>query len=855
MKNILVIGSGPIIIGQAAEFDYSGTQACLALKEEGFCVSLINNNPATIMTDSDTADFVHIKPLNCEEIEKIIISDKIEAILPNCGGQTGLNLALELEKKGILKKHNVKLLGVNLETIEKAENRELFKNLMQEIGEPVCYSVIAKDLKTALSFAKKEEFPLIIRPSLTLGGTGGGIADNPEEFEQIVENGLKLSPIREILIEKSIYGWKEIEYEIIRDSNDTCICVCNMENFDPVGVHTGDSIVVAPSQTLNDRQYQMLRTSAIKIVRALNIQGACNVQFGLHPTTDEYIVIEVNPRVSRSSALASKATAYPIAKIAAKISIGKKLHEIKNDISGITACFEPSLDYVVCKVPTFPFDKFPNVPRTLGTQMKATGEYMGIELTFEEALLKSISRKEINKEILKLKNIPTKILLEKIKISSDKRLFEIIELLNRKIAAEEISSITYINQWFLIRLRNILNSDINKKSYFRAIDGSAGEFDSKTNYIYSTKYANHHEISPLNIENAKGKIIILGSSAIKIGQGIEFDYASVHAVKSLKKLGYSAIMINNNPETISTDYNLADRLYFEPIESEIIKEIYEFEKADGVLIQFGGQTALNVANQLKKIGLKILGTDLDSIDISEDRHKFNNLLSELDVKQPNSIQCLVNDVKNQIHKINFPVIIRPSYVIGGSKMKICYNINELDAYLSNHDSREIVFIDEFIEGKEFEIDLVSNGNKIFIPVIAQHVEPAGIHSGDSQVMYPEKNLSEKCRSKIIKYSETISRKLNVIGLMNVQFIIKNEEVYIIEINLRASRTVPVINKICNINMVDLAIQAIMNGNLKIPKYSIKSAVKKPVFSNFKITNEIVDLGPEMRSTGEELKWI
>ncbi len=854
MKNILVIGSGPIIIGQAAEFDYSGTQACLALKEEGFCVSLINNNPATIMTDPETADFVHIKPINCEEIEKIILSDKIDSILPNCGGQTALNVAIELEEKGILKKHNVKLLGVNLDTIKKAEDRKLFKDLMQEIGEPVCKSVIAKNINTGIEFNKLEQFPLIIRPSLTLGGTGGGIANNLEEFKEIVENGLKLSPIGEVLIERSIYGWKEVEYEIIRDSNDTCILICNMENFDPVGVHTGDSIVVAPSQTLNDKQYQMLRSSAIKIVRALKIEGACNVQFGLHPTTDEYIVIEVNPRVSRSSALASKATAYPIAKVAAKIAIGKKLHEIKNDISNTIAAFEPSLDYIVCKVPTFPFDKFPNASRQLTTQMKATGEYMGIGLTFEESLLKCISKKEIEKELQKIKNVITQNLLINIKTATDKRLFQIIELLNRDVSIDIISEITFINKWFIKNLKNLsLQMQISSKPiYFRAIDGSAGEFDSKTNYIYSTEYATKHEIEPLKNNR---KIIILGSSAIKIGQGIEFDYASVHAVKSLKKLGYTTIMINNNPETISTDYNLADRLYFEPIESKIIKEIYNFEKADGVLIQFGGQTALNVAIELEKLGLKILGTQLDSIDISEDRQKFNCFLDELNIKQPKSLECKVSEIDNKIDNITFPVIIRPSYVIGGSKMKICYDINTLNQYLKNQNQNETIFVDEFIEGKEFEIDLVSNGTEIFIPIIAEHIDPSGIHSGDSQVMYPAKNLSTELEQIITQYSHKIAIKLNIIGLMNVQFVVKNDTIYIIEINLRSSRTIPVINKVCNISMVDLAIQAIFNNKFDIPKMDIKPAIKRPIFSNHKITNQDIELGPEMRSTGETLEKI
>ncbi len=847
MKKILVIGSGAIIIGQAAEFDYSGTQACMALQEEGFWVALINNNPATIMTDPETADKVYINPINCEEIEKIIINDNIDSILPNCGGQTALNIAIELEEKGILKKHNVKLLGVNLDTIQKAENRQLFKELMQQIDEPVCHSAIAKNLNTAMEFCLHEDFPLIIRPSLTLGGTGGGIANNNEEFIKIVENGLKLSPISEVLIEKSIYGWKEIEYEIIRDSNDTCIAICNMENFDPVGIHTGDSIVVAPSQTLSDKEYQMLRSSAIKIVRALKIEGACNVQFGLHPSSGKYIVIEVNPRVSRSSALASKATAYPIAKVAAKIAIGKKLHEITNDISNITAAFEPALDYIVCKVPTFPFDKFSGCSRELTTQMKATGEYMGIGLSFEEALLKCVSADQIKKELIFLANISTEKLLFQIKAATDKRLFEIIELLNRNTDIDLICKITFINKWFIKKLQHLEQAD---QIYFHAIDGCAGEFNAKTNYIYSTRYATKHEIEPL--KSIKGKIIILGSSAIKIGQGIEFDYASVHAVKSLKKLGFTTIMINNNPETISTDYNLADRLYFEPIEAKIIKEIYNFEQAEGILIQFGGQTALNVANELQKMGLKILGTSIESIDISEDRNKFNSLLDELQINQPKSIAYLSNQILNNINLLSFPIIIRPSFVIGGSKMKICYNIHELSQYLQNVPQNEIIFADEFIEGPEFELDLVANGKDIFIPIIAEHIEPSGVHSGDSQVIYPAKKLSLAQENIILEYCQKIVTSLNVIGLMNVQFVVKNDKIYIIEINLRSSRTIPVINKVCQINMVDLAIQAIVNGNFIKPKVLIKPAIKKPVFSNYKITDQLVHLSPEMRSTGEIL---
>ena len=862
IKNILVIGSGPIIIGQAAEFDYSGTQACLALKEEGYRVVLINNNPATIMTDEGIADSVYIKPMNCREIENIIVNEKIDAILPNCGGQTALNLAIELYDLGILNKYNVKCLGCCIDTIKKAESRQLFRELMSEINEPICDSVITRTIETSIDFAKKMGFPLIIRPSLTLGGSGGGIANDMKEFVNIVENGLNTSPIGEVLIEKSIYGWKEIEYEIIRDSNDTCISICNMENVDPVGIHTGDSIVVAPSQTLNDKQNHMLRTSAIKIVRALKIEGACNVQFGIHRETDEYKVIEVNPRVSRSSALASKATAYPIAKVTAKVAVGKLLHQIKNDISGVTACFEPALDYIVCKTPVFPFDKFPNVSRTIGTQMKATGECMGIGTTFEESLLKCISVNKFKEELSKLKGTSSQQLLQNIYLPTDKRIFEVIELLCRDTPVKTIEEKTYINEWFLNKLKNLSKllfneTEINKQNFFRSIDGSAGEFDSKTNYIYSTKYTDEHEIKPLNIKNSRGKILILGSSAIKIGQGIEFDYASVHAVKSLKKLNYTTIMINNNPETISTDYNLADRLYFEPIETGIIKDIYEFEKVDGILIQFGGQTSLNVAGDLQKLGLKILGTDMDAIDTTEDRQKFNDLLTILNIKQPKSIYCKILDIHNQ--HINFPVIVRPSYVIGGSKMKICRNFNDLDEYLNRYDDKnEKIFVDEFIEGVEYEVDFVANGNSVFIPLIAEHIEPSGIHSGDSQVLYPTQHLSKQLESKIKEYCEQMTKKINIIGLANVQFVVRDGEIYIIEVNLRSSRTIPIINKVCQVDMIDLAIKAIVNGdnfNSYIPNYMITPAIKKPIFSNHKITTENVALSPEMRSTGEILEWL
>jgi len=867
IKNILIIGSGPIIIGQASEFDYSGTQAIIALKEEGFNVSLINNNPATIMTDNNIADNIHILPINCENIEKIIQEDKIDAILPNCGGQTALNTAIELHKKGILKKYNIELLGINLKTIEYSEDRLLFKKKMTEINEPVCNSIIIncknktqlnKCIQEAIEFSKINSFPIVIRPSFTLGGTGGGIAYNQKQLEELVKYGLELSPINEILLEQSIYGWKEIEYEIIRDANDTCICVCNMENFDPVGIHTGDSIVVAPTQTLNDKQVQMLRSSAIKIVRSLDIKGACNVQFGLHPTTNEYVVIEVNPRVSRSSALASKATSYPIARITAKISVGKLLNEIQNENSKISACLEPAVDYIVCKVPEFPFNKFYKVSHNLGTQMKSTGEYMGIGLTFEEAFLKCFNHKDLIKNIKKQLYKTNNELLKNIKIATDERIYQILSLIYKKENIDKISKITSINKWFLLRLQKLIDKKTIIKKYkcngFRVIDGTANEFTAKTNYIFSTSYYKTNELKPLNkINKNKKTIIVVGSSAIKIGQGIEFDYSCVHAVKSLKKQGYNVVVVNNNPETVSTDYSLADRLYFEPIDADIIKKIYKFEKAIGVVIQFGGQTSLNIAKELKKDRIKIFGTKIKNIDKSEDRKKFYKITKKLKIKQPKSIYCSVKQVDRKIKKINFPVIVRPSYVIGGSRMKICKNIKQLNDYIYKFNKNEKIFIDEFIEGKEAEIDMVADkyGN-VFIPLIAEHIEPAGIHSGDSNVLYPSRTLTNEQKKIMINYATFIAKKLKVIGLMNIQFVVKDNNIYVIEANLRSSRTIPTINKVCDIDLVDIAINAILGKKIVIPKFKVKKARKEPIFSNYKITKDKVELGVEMKSTGEIL---
>lgn len=893
IKNILVIGSGAIVIGQAAEFDYSGTQAILALKEDDYCVSLINNNPATIMTDAGVADKVHIVPITCEEVEKIIISDKIDAILATCGGQTALNLALELCDKGIIDKYGVKLLGVNIETLKYSEDRLLFKQKMIEIGIPVCDSItvncrevddneVKKCVEKANTFAKKCGFPVIIRPSFTLGGTGGGTVKNEKELYYFIKNGLELSPVHEVLIEKSIYGWKEIEYEIIRDKDDNCICVCDMENVDPVGIHTGDSVVVAPTKTLTKHQKEMLKENAKKVVKALEIQGACNVQFGLHPTTDEFVIIEVNPRASRSSALASKATAYPIARITSKIAVGKTLPDIVNHLSGLTAINEPVVKYVVCKVPSFPFDKFKKASHQLGTQMKATGEYMGIGYSFEEAFLKCYDVKKLIENIEKQHSKSTEELLKSIETATDIRFYEIFELLLRGVSPELIEEKTKINKWFLYQLKNIFYKvktkrngkrkiviKLGKKTCFRAIDGSGKEQIQNTKYVYSTNYTGwryhiKNNLKPLKKtmkftpthNRYKKTILVIGSSAIKIGQGIEFDYASVHAVKSLKKQGYRVVIINNNPETISTDYDLADRLYFEPINAKIIKKICKFEKASGVLIQFGGQTSLNVAKELKKMHIKIFGTSLKSIDISEDRKKFYKLTKKLHVPQPKSVYCKVKSVPEKIKLLHFPVIVRPSYVIGGSKMKVCYNYTELQEYLKPLTYKDKVYIDEFIKGNEAEIDLVADkfGNT-FIPLIAEHIEEAGVHSGDSSVLYPQRNLSKLQQEKMIKYANLIAKKLKVIGLMNIQFVIQGDNIYVIEANLRSSRTIPTINKVCGIDIVDMAIRAIFGEKLNVPSFKIKNAIKKPIFSNNKITNENVTTGVEMKSTGEILEFI
>lgn len=851
IQKVFIVGSGPIVIGQSVEFDYSGTQACKALRQEGIEVVLLNNNPATIMTDSNIADKIYIEPLNIDSITKILAIEKPDAILPTCGGQIALNLATELHEHGILEKYHVQLIGVNVATIKMAENREEFKQLMHLINEPVPESGIASNLTECIVLAEKIGFPVIIRPAYTLGGSGGGIANNLIELKEIASSGLNQSSINQVLIEKSIYGWKELEYEIIRDANDTTCCICNIENLDPVGVHTGDSIVVAPSQTISDKIHQKLRSAAIKIVRTLKITGACNVQFGLNPSTYEYIVIEVNPRVSRSSALASKATGYPIAKITAQIAIGKTLDKIVNPITQKTfASFEPAMDYVVVKVPAFAFDKFHDSPNILGSQMSATGEYMGIDRTFEGALKKGL-QKISNKLMVKISQMKTEALLEEIKILKHDYIYYILELLKRKVLINDISKITHIDEWFILKLKNLINYENINSNKYKYIDTCAGEFDALTSYIYSTHKGENEIHEPLSSKS----VIIIGSSANIIGQGVEFDYASVNAIKALQKLGYKAIMINNNPGTVSTDFDVADRLYFDEITVQSVYNVYQNENAIGVISQCGGQTALNLTQDLEKLGVKILGTDATNINLIENRIAFNQTLKELGILQPkeyifkNKEDVLKAEIKN------FPVIARPSYVIGGNDMKIIHSKQELSEYLKNIHQTNEIFIDEFIKGIEIEIDAVSNGEDVFIPMISEHIEGSGVHSGDSCVIFPAISVNSCIQQKIKDYTEIICKKFKIIGLINIQCIIKENEVYIIEANPRASRTIPIINKISNLNMIEIAINAIMDSNFDINTLNsnpLYYGVKMPIFPFTKFKNPNYFLSPQMKSTGEIL---
>jgi carbamoyl-phosphate synthase large subunit len=903
LKKILVIGSGPIVIGQAAEFDYSGTQAVKSLMEEGLEVVLVNSNPATIMTDKKTANKVYIEPLTKEFLLKIIHMERPDGIVPTLGGQTALNLAVALEQEGHLKRLGIRLLGCRVETIQQAEDRKLFKELMHQIGEPVPEGRIVTSVKEALEFSHGLGFPLIIRPAYTLGGTGGGIAKNEKELREITQSGLDASPIQQCLVERSIAGLKEIEYEVIRDHKDNCIIICNMENIDPVGIHTGDSIVVAPAQTLSDREHQMLRSSALKIIRTLKIEGGCNVQFALDPHSFKYYVIEVNPRVSRSSALASKATGYPIAKIAAKIAIGLSLDEIMNPVTQKTfACFEPSLDYVVTKIPRWPFDKFITANRRLGTQMKATGEVMALGRSFEESLLKAIRSLELgiyHLEIPQLKNKSIQELTDKILNQDDERIFAIAEALRAQISLQRLNELTNIDYFFLRKLKHIIDTEKElmtvpknipmvkkakqlgfsdhflagiygedekdffnwrKKNYimpvYKMVDTCAAEFESSTPYYYSC-----FEIEDEVAESQKKKVVVLGSGPIRIGQGVEFDYATVHAIHAIQEMGYEAIIINNNPETVSTDFNTSDRLYFEPLTIEDVMHVIEREKPLGVIVQFGGQTAINLAGPLAERGVEILGTSVENIDRAEDRQRFEALLESLDIARPLGITVtsLESAIECSSH-LGFPVIVRPSYVLGGRAMEIVYNQQELVDYMKRAvqiNPDHPVLIDRYMIGREVEVDAISDGRDVFIPGIMEHIEKAGVHSGDSIAVYPPQSLSEDLINQLTRITISIGQALEIKGLINLQFVITNNEVFVLEVNPRSSRTIPFLSKVTEIPMAQIATQILMgrklselgytSGLLK-PKDTI--AVKLPVFSFAKLSDVEIALGPEMKSTGE-----
>ena len=905
IKKVLVIGSGPIIIGQAAEFDYAGTQACRELKKEGIEVVLVNSNPATIMTDKNMADKIYIEPLTVETVKKIIIKERPDSILPNLGGQTGLNLAMELAEAGFLDEYNVRLLGTKAEGIKKAEDRQAFKDMMEEIGEPCISSKVVYNVEDAVDFAKKIGLPVIVRPAYTLGGTGGGIAYTIEELEEICGSGLRLSRVHEVLIEKCISGWKEIEYEVMRDGKGNCITICNMENIDQVGVHTGDSIVVAPSQTLANKEYQMLRTSAIKIISSLKIEGGCNVQFALNPKSFEYAVIEVNPRVSRSSALASKATGYPIAKVATKIAIGYSLDEIINSVTGKTyACFEPVLDYVVVKIPKWPFKKFLTASRDLGTQMKATGEVMAIAPNLEAGLMKAIRSLEENIDSLilpKLKEFTREEIDEKLKKVDNERIFVIAEALRRDISIDEIHDITTVDKFFIGIVSKIVNiekelqteeltadlirrakkygftdkviSELSKQNIreikairlgnritanFKMVDTCSAEFEAQTPYYYSS-YDDENETKTSD----KKKVLVLGSGPIRIGQGIEFDYCSVHGVWSLKKEGYETIIVNNNPETVSTDFDIADKLYFEPLTPEDVENIVDVEKPYGAIVQFGGQTAIKLTKALTEMGVKILGTQEVDMDRAEDRKEFDEALNNCGILRPKgSTIFTVEEAKNVANKLGYPVLVRPSYVLGGQGMAIAYDDKEIEEYINeiNEIAQEHpILIDKYILGKEVEVDAICDGEDILIPGIMEHLERAGVHSGDSISVYPTQTLDKKYEKEIIMYTEKIAKELNVIGILNIQFIVSNDKVYIIEVNPRSSRTVPYISKVTNLPMIDVATEVILGKKLKdmpygtgLYKKSDYVCVKMPVFSFEKIKNADTSLGPEMKSTGEVL---
>ena len=908
IHKILVIGSGPIVIGQAAEFDYAGSQACASLREEGYEVILINSNPATIMTDSAIADRVYIEPITIDSTKRVIFRERPDAILGSLGGQTGLNLVHDLHEDGILDEFGVEILGTDISAIDQAEDRELFRALMKNIGEPIPDSAIVHSVEEAAAFADANGYPLVIRPAYTLGGTGGGFVHNEEELRHIVDTGLKMSPVHQCLVEQSIAGYKEIEYEVVRDANDNAVVVCNMENVDPVGIHTGDSIVVAPVQTLTDRENHMLRDASIKIIRALKICGGCNVQLALDPKSFEYYVIEVNPRVSRSSALASKATGYPIARISAKLAVGLTLDEIINPITGTTyACFEPSVDYVVTKFPRLPFDKFPNADRSLGTQMKATGEVMSIGRTFEESFLKSIRSLETKVDhIIKeeLRHMTRDELFAKIRMRDDERFFAIAQWLRNGYDAAPVIRQTMIDPFFISRMKKITDlekimtdhpKDLNvlrklKRAGFsdsfiarswnmkerdlyylrkengivpvyKTVDTCAGEFASQTPYYYST-YEHENESVPSD----RKKIIVLGSGPIRIGQGVEFDYATVHCIETLHQEGYEAIIINNNPETVSTDFTISDKLYFEPLTAEDVMRAVDLEQPEGIIVQFGGQTAINLADELEARGVKILGTSLENINRAEDRHEFEQMLVRLDIPQPEGATAFT--VENALEiagRIGYPVLVRPSYVLGGRAMEIVHDDDELRIYMAtavaeiSHDSP--ILIDRYILGKELEIDAIADGKEVYIPGIMEHIERAGIHSGDSFSVYPTQSVSPKVRETIIDYAVRIGKGFEFKGLYNIQFIVdKEERVYVLEVNPRSSRTVPFLSKITGVPMCAIATKCILGESISdqgyVPGYHPEEAgrvyVKAPVFSFAKLRSVDTVLGPEMKSTGEAL---
>lgn len=908
IKKVMVIGSGPIVIGQAAEFDYSGTQACQALREEGVEVVLINSNPATIMTDKEMADSIYIEPITIEAIERIIEKERPDSLLAGMGGQTGLNMAVELYDKGILDKYGVRIIGTSIESIKEGEDREGFKKLMEKIGQPVVESAIVTNVEDGIKFAEKIGYPLIVRPAYTLGGTGGGIANNVEELKEILAHGLHLSRVGQVLLERSIKGWKEIEYEVIRDEDGNRIVVCNMENIDPVGVHTGDSIVVAPCQTLSEKENKMLSNAALDIIDAVGIKGGCNVQFALNPESFEYAVIEINPRVSRSSALASKATGYPIAKVATKIALGYRLDEIKNSVTGKTyACSEPTIDYVVIKIPKWPFDKFHGAKRSLGTKMMATGEVMAIGNNFEAALLKGIRSLEIGQYSLNKKSSSGRSLDElkkRVQVPDDERIFDLAEMLRRSYRVEKVCKITGMDPFFVEKIKWIVEQEENlkqmqpedltkeylyllkKKGFsdkgiadlmgvspqliyqlrekwdirpvYKMVDTCAGEFDAESPYYYST----YDEYDEVEVSNKK-KVMVIGSGPIRIGQGIEFDYCSVHSILSLKKAGIETIIVNNNPETVSTDFNISDKLYFEPLTEEDVLNIVEKEKPDGVILQFGGQTAIKLAKFFREMNIPILGTKPEQIDMAEDREKFDALLEELKIKRPKGKAVwTLEEGLEEAGELGYPVLVRPSYVLGGQGMEITYSEEELKQYLGEafeRDSKNPVLIDRYLLGREIEVDAICDGKDILIPGIMEHLEKAGIHSGDSITIYPSQNISKEIKEKILDYTKRISLALNVIGMVNIQFIEYENELYIIEVNPRSSRTVPYISKVTGVPVIDIATRVMLGESLKdigygtdLYKEAELIAVKVPVFSTEKLPMVEVSLGPEMRSTGEVL---